>query len=219
MLEWPVQGIAHHGEPATFAAVKIALVGNPNTGKSTLFQRLTGTSVSVGNLAGVTVATATAPCKVRGSEHWLLHDLPGIYNLHAQTEDGRITQRTLFDANHPHHPDVIFLVADARTLKGQLFLALQVRELGVPCILLLNDMRRNPSGPDDLIQKAETRLAPPRPPRPNCQCPGRRPRGLGVCPGAARRHQTHPALDTPPWPEDLKSAANQLQGAMPHLTP
>ncbi|MEC7693085.1 MAG: FeoB small GTPase domain-containing protein, partial [Bacteroidota bacterium] len=69
--------------------MKIALVGNPNTGKSTLFQRLTGTSVSVGNLAGVTVATATAPCKVPGAKHWLLHDLPGIYNLHAQTEDGR----------------------------------------------------------------------------------------------------------------------------------
>ena len=219
MLEWPVQGIAHHGEPATFAAVKIALVGNPNTGKSTLFQRLTGTSVSVGNLAGVTVATATGPCKVRGSEHWLLHDLPGIYNLHAQAEDGRITQRTLFDANHSHHPDVIFLVADARTLKGQLFLALQVRELGVPCILLLNDMRRNPSAPDDLIQKAETLSR-------HLDLPVQIVNALDDDPVAwvsvlAPLVDTKriPALDTPPWPEDLKSAANQLQGAMPHLTP
>ena len=135
--------------------MKIALVGNPNTGKSTLFQRLTGTSVSVGNLAGVTVATATAPCKVPGAKHWLLHDLPGIYNLHAQTEDGRITQQTLFDANHPHHPDVIVLMADVTTLQGQLFLALQVRELGVPCMLLLNDMRRTSSEPNDLIPQAE----------------------------------------------------------------
>ena len=218
MLEWPVQGIAHRGEPATFAAVKIALVGNPNTGKSTLFQRLTGTSVSVGNLAGVTVATATAPCKVRGSEHWLLHDLPGIYNLHAQTEDGRITQRTLFDANHPHHPDVIFLVADARTLKGQLFLALQVRELGMPCILLLNDMRRNPSEPDDLTQKAEALSR-------HLDLPVQIVNALDDDPVAwvsvlAPHVDTKriPALETQQWPADLTTAADRLRGAMPHLT-
>ena len=66
--------------------MKLAIVGNPNTGKSTVFQKLTGTSVSVGNLAGVTVDVAVAPCKHPGAESWLLHDLPGIYNLHAQTE-------------------------------------------------------------------------------------------------------------------------------------
>ena len=125
--------------------MKLALVGNPNTGKSTVFQKLTGTSVSVGNLAGVTVDVAAAPCKHAGAESWLLHDLPGIYNLHAQTEDGRITQRVLLDAQHEHHPDVILLVADTRTLQGQLFLILQIRELGIPCMLLLNDM--HPTGP------------------------------------------------------------------------
>ena len=125
--------------------MKLALVGNPNTGKSTVFQKLTGTSVSVGNLAGVTVDVAVAPCKHAGAESWLLHDLPGIYNLHAQTEDGRITQRILLDAQHEHHPDVILLVADARTLQGQLFLILQIRELGIPCLVLLNDM--HPTGP------------------------------------------------------------------------
>ena len=125
--------------------MKLALVGNPNTGKSTVFQKLTGTSVSVGNLAGVTVDVSVAPCKRPGGESWLLHDLPGLYNLHAQTDDGRITQRILLDTQHEHHPDVILLVADPHTLQGQLFLVLQVRELGIPCVLLLNDM--HPAGP------------------------------------------------------------------------
>ena len=120
--------------------MNLAIVGNPNTGKSTVFQRLTGKSVSVGNLTGITVDTAVAPCKHRGGESWVMHDLPGIYNLHAQSDDGRVTERTLLDSNHAHHPDFILMVADAMTLQGQLFLVLQIRELGVPCLLLLNDM-------------------------------------------------------------------------------
>ena len=127
-------------EPTELSAVNLALVGNPNTGKSTLFQRLTGRAVSVGNLAGVTVETAVAPCRHKGGESWGVHDLPGLYNLHAQTDDGRVTERTLLDPTHPHRPDFIMLVADALTLQGQMFLVLQVRELGVPCMLLLNHM-------------------------------------------------------------------------------
>ena len=140
--------------PATFAAVKLALVGNPNTGKSTVFQRLTGRSVSVGNLAGVTVDTAVAPCKHKGGESWTLHDLPGIYNLHAQSDDGRVTERTLLDPRHAHRPDVVMLVADASTLQGQLFLILQVRELGVPCMLLLNDMHTTGPSRSELRKQA-----------------------------------------------------------------
>ena len=150
----PIWGIAAAVNSTDLSKVKLALVGNPNTGKSTLFQRLTGKAVTVGNLAGVTMETAVAPCKFKGGEHWVVHDFPGLYNLHAQSEDGQITERSLLDPGHPHRPDVVLLVADVNALQGQLFLILQIRELGIPCVVLLNHM--HPAGPSrsDLDKQA-----------------------------------------------------------------
>ena len=118
--------------------MNLALVGNPNTGKSTLFHRLTGVRVGVGNLAGVTMVANVAPGKWDGAQDWTIHDLPGLHNLHAQTDDGRVTEDFLLAPES--RPDAVILVLDPASLQGQLFLALQVRDLGLPCMAVLNRM-------------------------------------------------------------------------------
>ena len=101
----------------------------------------------MGNFAGVTVESCVATGIVEGAEDWTFIDLPGIYNLHAQTDDGRITENALLNPDPELKPDVVWLIADRSTLQGQLFLALQIKELEVPCILLLNRMAHESSDP------------------------------------------------------------------------
>ena len=118
--------------------MKIALVGNPNTGKTSLFNRLTGLNQKVGNYPGVTVDKKTGHFQLLKGNKVELIDLPGTYSLHASSRDEEIVTEALADENFKEHPDVVIVVADATNLKRNLLLFTQVSDLNLPCILALN---------------------------------------------------------------------------------
>ncbi len=117
----------------------VALVGNPNTGKSTLFNALTGLRQRVGNYPGVTVARKSGQCDCGDGLKVELVDLPGLYSLSASSPD----EQVVIDALSGHladdrRPDAVVVVVDATNLLRNLFLASQLSELGLPVALVLN---------------------------------------------------------------------------------
>jgi len=118
--------------------IKVALVGNPNTGKSTLFNRLTGLNQKIGNFPGITVDKKTGFMKLAGSKAAEIIDLPGTYSLYPKSSDESIVFQVLADKHNNSHPDVIVLIADASNLKRNMLLYSQVADLGIPMILALN---------------------------------------------------------------------------------
>jgi ferrous iron transport protein B len=112
---------------------RIALVGMPNTGKSTLFNRVTGASARVGNWPGITV-DLLATRILLGGDMVEVVDLPGIYDLHGFSEDERVVRRFIEHTS----VDLVAIILNAAQIDRQLALALQLRELGLPCALLLN---------------------------------------------------------------------------------
>jgi ferrous iron transport protein B len=117
----------------------VALVGNPNTGKSTLFNALTGLRQRVGNYPGVTVARKSGTCELGGGQKVELVDLPGLYSLAAASPDEQVVTDALAgNITGDRRPDAVVLVVDATNLLRNLFLASQVAELGLPVVLVLN---------------------------------------------------------------------------------
>lgn len=118
---------------------RIAFVGNPNCGKSTLFNRLTGLTQKTSNLPGTTVEASTGHIQL-GQEKVALIDLPGIYSLFTQSDDERLVVQHLAGLGEDK-PDAILLVIDASNLRRNLLLYSQVAELGIPavCVLTLSD--------------------------------------------------------------------------------
>lgn len=112
---------------------RIALLGMPNTGKSTLFNRLTGSSARVANWPGVTVDLASAKILL-GAHMAEVVDLPGIYDLHGFSDDEKVVRHFL--AAHPI--DLVAVIVNATQIERQLPLVLQARSLGLPLVLLLN---------------------------------------------------------------------------------
>lgn len=118
---------------------KILTVGNPNSGKTTLFNGLTGAKQQVGNWAGVTVEKKTGKYS-HSSDDFLLTDLPGIYALDSGNDGNSIDESIASRAVLTHPADLIINVVDATSLERSLYMTLQLRELGRPMIVVLNKM-------------------------------------------------------------------------------
>ena len=112
---------------------RVALVGMPNTGKSTFFNRVTGASARVGNWPGITVDLLASRVLLGGAMVEIV-DLPGIYDLHGFSDDEKIVRHFLEQTR----VDLVAIILNAAQLDRQLALALQLRELGLPCAVLLN---------------------------------------------------------------------------------
>ena len=112
---------------------RIALLGIPNTGKSTLFNRMTGASARVGNWPGITVELLTGKILLGGDMVELI-DLPGIYDLHGFSEDEQVVRHFL----HDNVPDLALVVLNATQIERQLSLLLQLKQLNLNMVVLLN---------------------------------------------------------------------------------
>jgi ferrous iron transport protein B len=120
--------------------INIALIGNPNTGKSSLFNALTGMNQKVGNFPGVTVDKLIGNYPIDENRTARVIDLPGTYSLYPRSEDEQIALQVLGSPGNPDYPAVVVVVVDATNLKRNLLLFSQVLDLGVPCVLAINMM-------------------------------------------------------------------------------
>ncbi|WP_299825827.1 ferrous iron transport protein B [uncultured Pontibacter sp.] len=117
---------------------KIALIGNPNSGKTSLFNQLTGLNQKVGNFPGVTVDKKTGHSQLTPSLRAEIIDLPGTYSLYPKSLDERVIIDLLYDPASKHYPDLIVVTADASNLKRNLLLFTQLADLKIPAVLALN---------------------------------------------------------------------------------
>lgn len=129
-------------EPRTAAEpLRVAIIGNPNTGKTTLFNALTGLRQHVGNFAGVTVERFEGSFKMPDGRRVTVVDLPGSYSLSAGSPDEQIALEVLLERDKAHWaPQVVLVVVDASHLERNLFLTSQVCELGIPVVVALNQV-------------------------------------------------------------------------------
>jgi ferrous iron transport protein B len=118
----------------------IALVGNPNSGKSSLFNALTGLNQKVGNFPGVTVDKKTGISRISESLSASIIDLPGTYSLYPKSADEQVTYEVLLNQANSDRPDLIVVIADASNLKRNLLFCTQIIDLKIPVVIALTMM-------------------------------------------------------------------------------
>ena len=119
-------------------ALNVALLGNPNTGKTSVFNALTGLTQKVGNYPGITVEKKEGICKLNQTTKCHIIDLPGTYSLNASSLDESIVIELLLNKNSKDFPDVAVVITDVENLKRNLLLFTQVKDLGLPTLLVIN---------------------------------------------------------------------------------
>ena len=122
--------------------INVALIGNPNTGKTSVFNQLTGLNQQVGNYPGITVEKKVGFCKLSNNINANIIDLPGTYSLNASSADENVVIELLLNKNDKLYPDVIVLVSEVENLKRNLLLFTQIKDLEIPTILVVNMIDR-----------------------------------------------------------------------------
>lgn len=122
--------------------INVALIGNPNVGKTSVFNQLTGLNQQVGNYPGITVEKKVGFCKLSTNINANIIDLPGTYSLNASSVDENVVIELLLNKNDKLYPDVIVLIAEIENLKRNLLLFTQIKDLEIPTILVINMIDR-----------------------------------------------------------------------------
>ncbi|WP_082773993.1 ferrous iron transport protein B [Hymenobacter sp. PAMC 26628] len=138
---WTTAAAAAVGPGAPEASarpMRIALIGNPNSGKTSLFNQLTGLNQKVGNFPGVTVDRKSGWAQLTPARRAEIVDLPGTYSLYPKSLDERVITDLLYDPSSTSYPDFVVVTVDASNLRRSLLLFSQLADLGLPAILALN---------------------------------------------------------------------------------
>ncbi|WP_445714597.1 ferrous iron transport protein B [Flavobacterium sp.] len=118
--------------------IKVALIGNPNVGKTSVFNELTGLNQQVGNYPGITVEKKQGVCKLNDNTKAKIIDLPGTYSLNASSIDENVVIELLLNKNDEDFPDVAVVVTEVENLKRNFLLFTQIKDLEIPTILVIN---------------------------------------------------------------------------------
>jgi ferrous iron transport protein B len=119
-------------------SIQVALIGNPNTGKTSVFNQLTGLKQQVGNYPGITVEKKVGQCVLSETCTATVLDLPGTYSLNASSIDENVVIELLLNKKDPNFPDVIAVITDVENLKRNLLLFTQIKDLELPTVLVIN---------------------------------------------------------------------------------